>query len=238
MICSGSQLNVLMPLSVSDSKDTIKQIVEAQRKNERVVIHLSSGGIKLTSDDATGLDYKTDTDWNYSESVRQKPIIHIIGGGHVALALSELMHFLGYYIKLYDNRAGLNTIEQNSFADEKNFVNYESIAENVNSQEDDCVVIMTIGYRTDKLILKQLINKKFFYLGLLGSEKKNERLFTELKEEGVDEDKLAKIFAPVGLNIYSKTAKEIAVSVAAQIILRKNKALPTGRTMQDEHDSQ
>jgi xanthine dehydrogenase accessory factor len=238
MICSGSQLNVLIPLTASNSKSTIEQVAAAQRKNERKTIHLSPAGIKITGDTATGVDYKTDAEWSYTESINQKPVIHIIGGGHVALALSELMHYLGFYIKLYDDRSELNTIEQNTFADEKHFMDYESVAEHVNSGEDDFVVIMTIGYRTDKIVLKQLLNKKFFYLGLLGSEKKNEKLFTELKQEGVEENKLAKIHAPVGMNIYSKTTKEIAVSIAAQIILEKNKDLPTGRTMQDEQDSQ
>ena len=229
MICSGSQLNVLMPLNASGSKKTIEQIVEAQRKNEKKTIHLSPAGVKVTGDTVTGLDYQTETDWSYTETINQRPVIHIIGGGHVALALSELMHFLGFYIKLYDDRNELNTIEQNFFADEKHLINYESIAENINSSGDDFVVIMTIGYRTDKIVLKQLLPRDFFYLGLLGSEKKNERLFAELKQEGVEENKLSKVFAPIGLNIYSKTTKEIAISIAAQIILEKNKDLPTGR---------
>jgi xanthine dehydrogenase accessory factor len=229
MICSGSQLNLLMPLTASGAKKTIEQIVEAQKKNEKKAIHLSPTGIQVTDDPANEFNYKTETDWSYIETINQRPVIHIIGGGHVALALSELMHYLGFYIKLYDDRAELNTIEQNSFADEKHFVDYESIAENIISAEDDFVVIMTIGYRTDKIVLKQLLNKKFFYLGLLGSEKKNERLFTELRQESADEKKLSKVWAPVGLNIYSKTTREIAVSIAAQIILVKNKDLPTGR---------
>jgi xanthine dehydrogenase accessory factor len=229
MICSGSQLNLLMPLTASGAKKAIEQIIEAQRKNKNKAIHLSPAGIQVTDDPANEFKYKTETDWNYVETINQRPVIHIIGGGHVALALSELMHFLGFYIKLYDDRAELNTIEQNSFADEKHFVDYGSIGENIHSAEDDFVVIMTIGYRTDKIVLKQLLNKKFFYLGLLGSEKKNERLFTELREESADEKKLSKVWAPVGLNIYSKTTKEIAVSIAAQIILVKNKDLPTGR---------
>ncbi len=233
MICSGSQLNVLMPLNASVSKK-IKQIIDAQRKNERKAIHLSPAGIKVTADTGTMPGYKTETDWGYTEIINQRPVIHIIGGGHVALALSALMHFLGFYVKLYEDRAELNTIEQNSFADEKFLINYESIAENLNATEDDFVVIMTIGYRTDKIVLKQLLNKKFYYLGLLGSEKKNEKLFTELKQEGVEEDSLSKVFAPIGMNIYSKTTKEIAISIAAQIILEKNKDLPTGRTMPGE----
>jgi len=230
MICSGSQLNVLMPLNASRSKETIRQITEAQRKNENKAIHLSPTGIELTDSSSPGLDYRSETDWIYTEPLDQQPVIHIIGGGHVALALSEIMHLLGFYIRLYDDRTELNTIGQNSFADEKHVVDYNTIGNTINIKEEDFVVIMTIGYRTDKIVLKQLLDKNCFYLGLLGSEKKNQKLFTALKQEGVDEKKLAKVFAPIGLNIYSKTTKEIAVSIAAQIILEKNKELPTGRT--------
>ena len=230
MICSGSQLIVLIPLNSGHGNDAIKQIINAQRKNENKTIHISPAGIRITDGPAKGLDYKTETEWTYTETVNQKPVIHIIGGGHVGLALTELMKYLGFYTKLYDDRSGLNTIEQNLFADEKNFIDYDSIGEQLEINTTDYVVIMTIGYRTDKIVLKQLLNKDLFYLGLLGSEKKIERLFEELKNEGVDEAILNKIAAPVGINIFSKTTREIAVSIAAQIILEKNKDLPTGRT--------
>lgn len=230
MICSGRQMNVLIPLNPSNAKATITKIIEAQKHNENKTIHLSPAGVKITDETVKGFHYKTETDWNYTESLNQKPVVHIIGGGHVGLALSELMHFLGFYIKLYDDRNELNTIEQNLFADEKFFIDYNTIGGNMTIDANDFIVIMTIGYRTDKLVLQQLLNKDFLYLGLLGSEKKNEKLFSELQAEGVSNDKLAKVFAPVGLNIFSKTTKEIAVSIAAQIILIKNKNLPTGRT--------
>lgn len=228
MICSGSQLNAFIPLSTSDLK-YIDQITGAEKRNENRTIHLSPGGIKITDEKMSGLNYKTESDWSYTESIGQQPVIHIIGGGHVGLALSELMHFLGFYIKLYDDRSELNTIEQNTFVDEKHFTDYEAIGERINTGENDFAVIMTMGYRTDKIVLKQLLDKKFFYLGLLGSEKKNAKLFAELKAEGTDEHKLRKVAAPVGINIFSKTSKEIAISIAAQIILEKNKSLPTGR---------
>ena len=237
MICSGSQINVLIPLNPSSSKETIKKIIDAQKQNENKTIHLSTAGVRITDETVEGFNYKTETDWNYTESLNQKPVLHIIGGGHVGLALSELMHFLGFYIKLYDDRNELNTIEQNLFADEKNFIDYTTIGDNITIDANDFVVIMTIGYRTDKLVLQQLLNKNYLYLGLLGSEKKNKKLFVELKTEGTASDKLDKVFAPVGLNIFSKTTKEIAVSIAAQMILIKNKNLPTGRTgIRGKHD--
>ena len=229
MICSGSQLIALIPLNFPGANKTIRQIINAQKENENKTIHISPAGMNITNEPAKGLDYKTETNWNYTEAINQKPVIHIIGGGHVGLALTELMNYLGFYVKLYDDRNELNTIQQNLFADEKHFIDYNKISEEVNIDKNDFVVVMTIGYRTDKIVLKQLMSKDFFYLGLLGSEKKNERLFKELKEEGIDDEKLDKIFAPIGLNIFSKTTKEIAVSVAAQIIFERNKNLPTGR---------
>jgi xanthine dehydrogenase accessory factor len=218
MICSGSQLNAFIPITTSDKK-VIGKIISAQKKS----VQLSPKGLHATDAIAKGLQYNTDEDWIYNEAINQQPVIHIIGGGHVGLALSELMNFLGFYIKLYDDRPELNTIAANSFAHEKHIVNYESVSGHFKNTENDYAVIMTIGYRTDKIVLKQLIDKQLFYLGLLGSDHKIKTLFKELKEEGINEGLLSKIFSPVGLNIASKTAREIAVSIAAEIISQKNK---------------
>ena len=239
MICSGSQLNAFIPLLLPVSHPprrmthplhTIEAILKNLRtascgqENRPTFIQLSPKGLQLADEPASGLQYKTDADWLYTEAINRQPIIHIIGGGHVGLALSELMNYLGFYIKLYDDRPQLNTIAANSFAHEKHIVNYESISNHFINVENDYAVIMTIGYRTDKTVLKQLINKSFFYLGLLGSRHKTETLFKELKEEGITGELLEKIFSPVGLNIASKTTKEIAVSIAAEIISIKNKS--------------
>lgn len=217
MICSGSQLNAFIPLTSAD-KETVEKITATEKRS----IQLSPKGLQLIEEGATGLRYNSEQDWLYIEQVNLQPVIHIVGGGHVALALSELMHFLGFYIKLYDDRPGLNTIAANSFASEKYIVNYENIADHLNDSADDYVVIMTIGYRTDKAVLKQLINRPFFYLGLLGSQHKIDTLFKELNDEGISQHVLNKVFSPVGLKIESKTTKEIAVSIAAEIIKQKN----------------
>jgi xanthine dehydrogenase accessory factor len=173
--------------------------------------------------------YKSDEDWIYTEPFYQQPVIHIIGGGHVSLALSEQMKWLGFYIKIYDDRLKLNTLEQNLFADEKHLIDYENISTSFSPAANDFVVIMTIGYRTDKVVLKQLLEKDIYYLGMLGSGNKIKAMFAELMSEGISEQRLKQIFTPIGIDIFSQTTKEIAVSIAAEIIREKNKSLPTGR---------
>jgi len=226
MICSGSQLNVFIPVSATDKK-TIINIFTRKGKT----IQLSPAGIAAIQGKARGLQYKSDEDWIYTEAVSEQPVIHIIGAGHVGLALSELMSFLGFFIKVYDDRPALKTLWQNNFVDEKIIIpGYDQLNDFFTATENDFVVIMTVGYRTDKIVLEQLVGKHFFYLGLLGSSHKIEILFKELKKEGVPKTWLDKIFSPIGVPIDSKTTKEIAVSIAAEIIREKNKHLPGGRS--------
>ena len=232
MICSGSQLTAFIPLS-TNQLPIIEAIANSERDGTKQIIQLSPSGISILPQTITAplplLQYQSLTDWLYQELVNNQPIIHIIGGGHVGLALSEMMHFLGFYVIIYDDRIDLTTLNDNSFANEKRLVNYATIGELFTSHPNDYVAIMTVGYRTDKLVLQQLLDKKFFYLGLMGSQTKVKTLFTELEAEGFEAAKLSNVFTPIGINIYSKTTREIAVSIAAEIIREKNKGLPTGR---------
>lgn len=225
MICSGSQLNAFIPLSITD-KDTIEKIISTERE----YIRLSTKGLEAVDETTAIFQYNSLTDWLYIEAVNKQPVIHIIGAGHVGLALSELMNYLGFYIKLYDDRKELNTMDANTFVQEKHIVNYESIADQFDNTANDFAVIMTIGYRADKLVLKQLITKPFFYLGLLGSDHKIKTLLEELKAAGFSAAEVQHVHTPVGINIFSKTTREIAISIAAEIIREKNKDLPTGRS--------
>jgi xanthine dehydrogenase accessory factor len=140
------------------------------------------------------------------------------------------MNYLNFYVKLYDNRPQLNTFLQNKFAHEKHIVNYEQIGKTILENKDEYLVIMTFGYRDDKIVFKQLLEKEFFYAGMMGSESKIKTLFEELENEGINSAKWKNWFIPIGINIYSKTTKEIAVSIASEIIREKNKLFPTGRT--------
>lgn len=229
MICSGSQLNVFIPLSNSE-KNIIEQIISPAKK----YIQLSPQGLQLSDEANPGLHYISEKEWVYCEAINTQPVIHIIGGGHVGLALSELMKYLGFYIILYDDRQGLNTITANSFTDEIKQVQYENIGNYFECCENDYVVIMTVGYRTDKIVLQQLMEKPFFYLGMLGSDNKISILKNEMQGEGICWGHLNKIHTPIGIHINSQTAKEIAVSIAAEIISVKNKNLPSGRSMSED----
>jgi len=150
--------------------------------------------------------------------------LFIVGGGHCALALSELMSKLDFHISLFDDRADLNTLAKNEFVHEKRIIeSYEKIGDFIPPGKNDYVVVMTLGYRFDEIVIRKLFDRNFKYFGVLGSKAKMKTLLKNLEKEGFDKEKLNKIRTPVGLPINSRTPEEIAVSIAAEIIAFKNK---------------
>jgi xanthine dehydrogenase accessory factor len=134
-----------------------------------------------------------------------------------------MMSLMDFYIHLYDDRSDLNTFNLNEFVHEKLIIeDYSTLQELILPGKHQYVVVMTVGFRTDDIVVRALLNKEFRYFGLLGSKAKIEKMFTDYKAEGISEALLHKIHAPVGLTIKSQTPEEIAVSIAAEIIQVKN----------------
>lgn len=162
-------------------------------------------------------------DFIFEENLGFKNKLFIIGGGHCALALSEIMSKMDFHISLFDDRANLNTFVENRFAHEKRTIeNYAQIGDFVWSGAHHFVVVMTVGYKSDEIVIRKLLDKNFRYFGVLGSRAKIKTLLKNLEKEGFDASKLNEIRAPVGLPIGSRTPEEIAVSIAAEIIGVKN----------------
>ena len=225
MICSGEQTILLCTVKDSD-QSTIKNLISSLEKNKNGTLKLSPAGLEF-SETVSARDFnfsmQSEEDWKYEEKTGYKNQLTIIGGGHCALAFSKLMRGMDFYIRLYDDRPALKTMEENNFAHEATVIDdYSQLIKLVKEGYDHYVVIMTFGYRTDDLALKALLGKKFRYLGLLGSKSKVEKMFEEYRKEGISEDYLQRIRTPIGLPIKSQTPEEIAVSIAAEIIREKN----------------
>lgn len=228
MICSGKQTVIFKLLTPGDAPH-MDLAIECLKKGERPILSVSPEELTVESPALDATDYlfetSSDTDFHYRERLGPKNELYIIGGGHCALALSELMSKMDFYIRIFDDRPDLNTIEKNSFADEKTVIeSYEDIADRVGEGPNIYVVVMTLGFASDEVVIRRLVHKDLKYFGVLGSRAKMAVLLRNLRDEGVDEVKLSRIRTPIGLSINSQTPDEIAVSVAAEIISVKNNA--------------
>ena len=166
---------------------------------------------------------RSEDDFIYREKLGFKNELYIIGGEHCALALCELMSKMDFRISLFDDRPNLNTIDKNKFAHEIQIIDsYESIADLIPGGDNNYIVVMTLGYKTDETVITKLLEKEFKYFGVLGSKAKMATLMKSLREQGHSKEKLKNIHTPIGLPINSRTPEEIAVSIAAEIIAVKN----------------
>lgn len=225
-ICSGWQRVALLPLAGGDS-DAVDSLLFALKRNRPGRLIFSQDGMEFqprrVSQGAAVFTRRAAGDWNFREEAGQRPVLTVIGGGHVSLALSRVMAGLDFHVRVLDDREELATMEANVFAQEKHVVSYRGLGRHVEEGEQSYVVIMTYGHLADEKVLAQLAGKKLRYLGLLGSPAKNAHIFASLKRKGITAAMLKRVHAPVGLPIHSHTPEEIAVSIAAEIIQIKNK---------------
>lgn len=226
MICSGRQTVIFKELT-NDDNYTVMQVIDCLNSGAAGALEVSHSSFQVIENARDKAPFffmkKNETEFVYQEQLGHKHRLYIIGGGHCALALSEMMSRLGFRISIFDDRPDLNTIEKNHFADEVRIVeSYQNIGDHIASDPDVFVVVMTLGYAFDEIVIRNLIDKDFRYFGVLGSKAKMKALLNTLKAEGFRADRLSRIRAPVGLPINSRTPEEIAVSIAAEIISVKN----------------
>ncbi len=224
MICSGEQTIFLYQVNTNDLP-AIRSVLQTLERHGNATLQLSMTGI-VFREEVPERDYffeQRGADFLLTEKIGYKNQLYIIGGGHCALAFSRLMRGMDFYIRLYDDREALYTMQQNSFVHEQAVISdYAELARLVEEGPQVYVVVMTFGYRTDAVALKALLRKRFRYLGVLGSASKIRQMSEQFRQEGVTDALPGNIYAPVGIPIKSETPEEIAVSIAAEIIRVKN----------------
>lgn len=223
MICSGDQTIAFYYFGKNDTA-FIQEIIHA---DDNELLEFTDGGLRLIKNTEQKEQFRLsvlhDNNWLLTEKLRFHHTAYIFGGGHVGLAMSEMMKYLGFRVVVLDNREGLNTMAQNQFADELLVINYEESETYIPEGEQSYVILMSFGYKTDEIIIKRLLGKEFKYIGMMGSKHKIDTLWDKLKGEGYAAEDIEKVIAPIGIPIKNDTPEEIAVSIAAQIIDVKNK---------------
>ena len=226
MICSGRQTVLFKRLS-GDNLAPVKTALETIRSGRSSVLTISKDEFRVDPAQVdtfhTSFERHGENEFVYKEVLGEKYKLYIVGGGHCALALSEVMSTMDFYIHILDDRPELNTLEKNDHTEAVTILDsYESIGEHVPSGDDVYVVVMTLGYDSDSAATRKLIDKDLRYLGVLGSRAKIVTMRKEFAADGISSGKLERIHWPIGIPINSRTPEEIAVSIAAEIIAVKN----------------
>jgi len=213
MICSGKQKIILIPPSPFEYELEGKQGFQ-----------VDMNGLNLldVSPDDPGL-YTVGNSWKYSERITPPLTVYIFGGGHCGLALTSIMNTLDLRVVVIDDRKHVWTMEENQAAWKKIIRNYSDVSSIVPDNGNALVVIMTASHEGDSVVLKQMLTLNLRYLGMMGSKATAKHILAEMQSLGFTEKELSSVHTPIGISISSQTPAEIAVSIAAEIIMVLNK---------------
>jgi xanthine dehydrogenase accessory factor len=165
------------------------------------------------------------TEWREAqilfERIQLEPRLVICGAGHVGASLARLASLLGYRATLIDDRADF--VKREHFPErEIELVAARSWSEAaqaaVGNGHGVCVAIVTRGHSEDEQCLRAVMSVDADYVGVIGSKRRTNIVLQRLRDSGVAETKIAKVHAPVGLDIGAVTPEEVALAIMAEIV--------------------
>jgi len=160
----------------------------------------------------------------FIEVLRPEPRLIIAGAGYVAQALVRLATHLDFRIVVVDDRRDL--ADPHAFGD-KVQLTFGDIPQTIRELEPDessWIVVVTRGHHLDEDALRAAIESNAAYVGMIGSPSKVKHIFRDLLKEGISRERLAQVHAPIGLDLGAETPDEIALSIAAEMVMVRRKA--------------
>jgi len=172
------------------------------------------------------------------EFIKPPIALVIAGAGNDAMPLVDMASIMGWEITLVDGRQNYANALRFPKAGKIIVAKPGNVLSQLEIDKQTAILLMTHNYQYDLSLLKQLLSvgKDCSYIGSLGPRKKLERMLGELEQEGIlySPAQREKIFGPVGLDIGSETAEEIALSIMAEV--KAALSGKTGRPLRERKD--
>jgi xanthine dehydrogenase accessory factor len=154
----------------------------------------------------------------FFEVALPKPVLVIVGAGHVAVPVAEVGRLLDFDVVVIDDRPSFANPERFPTADRIVVDDFEAALDALPITPATYVVLVTRGHAHDVRSLRRIVDKPAAYIGMIGSRRRVFAVFKLLHEEGVPIETLLRVHAPIGLDVETETPGEIAVSIGAEIL--------------------
>ena len=152
------------------------------------------------------------------EPMLPPPRLIIVGAGHIAVPLARLAKILDFEVVVIDDRARFASRERFPDADSIVVDDFRRAIEAQEITPWTYLVLVTRGHEHDEATLRRVVGSPAPYIGMIGSRRRVLLVFQRLAEQGVPAHFIDRIFAPVGLDIGSRTPEEIALAILAEIV--------------------
>jgi xanthine dehydrogenase accessory factor len=169
----------------------------------------------------------------FVEPIYPLPHLIIAGAGHIGQAVSHLGSLLDFEVTVIDDRPEFASKERLPEADNIIVDDIGKAMQAVPISSDTYIVIVTRGHEKDADALRQCIDSQAAYVGMIGSARKIKLMRERFLQEGLATSaQWDRIYAPIGIEIQSKTVQEIAVSIAAQLVLVRRQNQAFGKSLE------
>ncbi len=154
----------------------------------------------------------------------------VCGAGHIAAPLAQFAYRVGFHVTVLDDRS--------DFAHPSRFPNCEVMAEDftetlraMSLSPSTYVVVITRGHEHDADCLAEILKKETAYVGLIGSRRRVRFVLEMLGRKGIPQERLNKVFSPIGLPIGAESPDEIALSIVSELVCVRRKGPAQARTL-------
>ncbi|MDR3573783.1 MAG: XdhC family protein [Anaerolineaceae bacterium] len=161
----------------------------------------------------------------FIEVQNPQPVLVMVGGVHIAIALTSIARSLGFRTIVIDPRKAFGSAERFSHADQLIQLWPDDAFENVALTEKTAIAILTHDPKIDDPALKIALSSPAFYVGALGSDTTQAKRRARLTEAGLSQDQLARLHGPIGLKLGASNPEEIALAVMAEIVAVQHKTI-------------
>ena len=159
------------------------------------------------------------------------PVLLIAGAGHIAAPLAAIAHIMKFSVSVTDDRASFASRERFPTAKQLLVGDIESTLKTYPITPRTHIVLVTRAHAHDVQGLRAILDSPAAYIGMIGSKRRVWAVFKLLHEEGVPVDKLARVRAPIGLDLGGSTPEEIALSIMSEITMLRHGG--SGKAMSD-----
>lgn len=158
----------------------------------------------------------------FRERIGRTPKMVICGAGHVSMPIIRMGKMLGFTVTVIEDRPKFADHAREAGADTVLCEPFAAGLAGIRGDLDSWFIIVTRGHRYDTECLEAILQKRYAYVGMMGSRRRVAIVKDQLEEKGVERALLDAVHTPIGLKIGAETPEEIAVSVMAEIIQVKN----------------
>jgi xanthine dehydrogenase accessory factor len=200
-------------LGGKELEDAARAAGQQSNQSRRVELTVDSGQLTVDSGQLTG-----DSVAAFVDVYRPAPTLVMVGGVHIAVALTRIAQTLGYRTIVVDPRRAFGSQDRFPHVDQLIQAWPQKAFAEIKLTGDTAVALLTHDPKIDDPALHIVLKSSAFYVGALGSNKTHAKRKQRLSDHGFDTAVIDRIYGPIGLDIGADNPEEIALAVMAQIV--------------------